>query len=330
LTCQKGVAMIVFQRFARVAACALGVLFAGAAMAGAYPDKPIRLLVPYPPGGITDVLTRSLAELMRKELGQPVIVENKPGANTAVAAQALATAPADGYTVMMAFQSQAVAMTLYSKPGYDLVRDFAPVTLLATGSFLVAAHPAMPVKSVKELIAFAKARPGQVNVGLAGSGLILAAHLFYGMAGVKMTDVIYRSTPQSLTALLSGEVSAGFLPASPALPHIKSGKLRTLAVTAAQRRSIAPDLPTVAEAGLPGYEASSFYGLLVPIKTPPEIVARLHAESVKVLGQPELKAQFGTTDLEPAGSTPDQFGALIRSEIEKWGKIVKAAGLRPE
>jgi tripartite-type tricarboxylate transporter receptor subunit TctC len=221
-------------------------------------------------------------------------------------------------------------MTLYSKPGYDLVRDFAPVTLLATGSFLVAAHPAMPVKSVKELVAFAKARPGQVNVGLAGSGLILAAHLFYGMGGVKMTDVIYRSTPQSLTALLSGEVSVGFLPTSPVLPHIKSGKLRALAVTKAQRLSIAPDLPTVAEAGLPGYEASSFYGLLVPTKTPTEIISRLHAESVKVLGQPELKAQFGTTDLEPAGSTPEQFGALIRSEIEKWGKIVKAAGLRPE
>jgi tripartite-type tricarboxylate transporter receptor subunit TctC len=169
-----------------------------------------------------------------------------------------------------------------------------------------------------------------VNVGLAGSGLILAAHLFYDMTGIKTTNVTYRSTPQSLTALLSGEVSVGFLPTSPALPHIKSGKLRALAVTKARRVPIAPELPTIAEAGLPGYEASSWYGLLVPVKTPPEIISRLHAESQKVLAQPDLKAQFATTDFEPGGSTPEQFGALIRSDVEKWGKIVRAVGLRPD
>jgi tripartite-type tricarboxylate transporter receptor subunit TctC len=194
----------------------------------------------------------------------------------------------------------------------------------------VAVHPTVPVKSVKELIALAKARPGQVNVGLAGSGLILAAHLFYNMAGVKMTDVLYRSTPQSLTALLSGEVSVGFLPVSSALPQVKSGKLRALAVTKSQRIAVAPELPTVAEAGLPGYEATSWYGLMAPAKTPGEIVARLNAETNKALQLPEVRAQYASVDFEPGGGTVEQFGALVRADVEKWGKLVRAAGLKPD
>jgi tripartite-type tricarboxylate transporter receptor subunit TctC len=295
-----------------------------------YPAKTIRLIVPVGAGAATDMVARFVASPLSTALGRQVVIDNRPGVGGNIGAELAAHAPPDGYTVMMGFVSQSINMTLYAKPGYDLARDFAPVTLLAWGSFVAASHPTMPVKSVKELIAFAKARPGQVNVGLSGSGNILAAHLFYSMTGMKVTNVNYRSTPQSLTALLSGEVSLGFLPVSPALPHIRSGKLRALAVTRAQRLSIAPELPTVAESGLPGYEASSWYGLLVPAKTPTEIVSRLNAETLKVLGQADVKAQFATTEFEPSGSTPEQFGALIRNDIGKWGKIVRAIGLRPE
>jgi tripartite-type tricarboxylate transporter receptor subunit TctC len=310
---------------------AFAIALVGASPACAqYPGKTIRMIVPVGAGAATDIVARFIGPPLSTGLGRQVVIDNRPGVGGNIGAEIAANSPPDGYTVMMGYISQAINMTLYSKPGYDLVRDFAPVAHIATGAFLVAVHPTMPVKSVKELIVLAKAHPGQVNVGLAGSGLILAAHLFYGMAGVKMTDVLYRSTPQSLTALLSGEVSVGFLPISAALPQVKSGKLRALAVTKAQRLSIAPELSTVAEAGLRGYEATSWYGLLVPAKTPADIVARLHAESMKALGQADLKAQFASVDLEPAGGTPEQFGALIRSDVEKWGKIVKAAGLRPE
>ena len=306
-------------------------LIAACAPASAqYPAKPVRMIVPVGAGAATDMVARFVAAPLSTALGRQVVIDNRPGVGGNIGGELAANSPPDGYTVMMGFVSQAIGMTLYSKPGYDLVADFAPVSLIAWGSFLAATHPTMPVKSVKDLIAFAKARPGQVNVGLSGSGVILSAHLFYTMSGIKVTNVNYRSTPQNLTAVLSGEVSMSFLPTSPALPHIKSGKLRGLGVSSTRRVAIAPDLPTIAEAGLPGYEATSWYGLLVPAKTPAEVVARLHAELQKVLAQPDLKAQFATTDFEPGGSTPEQFGALIRSEVVKWGKIVKAVGLRPD
>jgi tripartite-type tricarboxylate transporter receptor subunit TctC len=310
-------------------ACAIG-LAAATPVRAQYPVKPVRLIVPVGAGAATDMVARFVAPPLSTALGRQIVVDNRPGVGGNIGAEVAANSPPDGYTLMMGFVSLSISMTLYGKPGYDLARDFAPVSLIATGSFLAAAHPALPARSVKELIAFAKARPEQLNVGVSGAGVTLAAHLFYSMTGIKATSVTYRSTPQSLTALISGEVSVAFLPTSPALPHVKSGKLRPLGVTTARRVRIAPEIPTVAEAGLPGYEATSWYGLLVPVKTPPEIVSRLHAETQKVLAQPDVKAQFGTTDLEPEGSTPEQFGALIRSDIEKWGKIVKAIGLRPE
>jgi tripartite-type tricarboxylate transporter receptor subunit TctC len=295
-----------------------------------YPVKPVRLIVPTGAGAATDIVARIVAPPLSTALGRQLVIDNRAGVGGNIGAEIAANTPADGYTLMMGFVSQAVNMTLYSKPGYDLATDFAPVILVATGTFLVATHPTMPVKSVKELIAFAKARPGQLNVGLAGSALILSAHLFYNMAGVKMTDVLYRTTSPSLTALLSGEVSVGFLPTSAALPQVKAGRLRALAITKATRVAIAPQLPTIAESGLPGYEANSWYGLLVPARTPPEIVARLHAESAKVIAQPEVKALFAGSDLEPGGGTPEQFGALIKGDVEKWGKLVVASGLKPE
>ena len=295
-----------------------------------YPTRTIRFIVPFAAGSANDIVARFVGLPLSDALGRPVVIDNRPGAAGNIGAELVAHSPPDGYTVMMANVSLAISVTLYSKLGYDLVKDLAPVSWLASGSFLMVVHPSVPARSVKELIALARARPGQFNVATSGAGNFLASQLFQGMTGVKMTNVTYRSTPFVLTALISGEVSVGFPGSSAALPHVKSGKLRGLAVTSARRSPIIPDVPTIVEAGVPGYEASPWYGLMVPARTPPEIISRLHAESVKALNRPDVKERFGATDLEPTGSTPEQFGAHIRSEIEKWGKIVKATGLRPD
>ena len=310
---------------------ALALALADAVPAHAqYPSRPIRLIVPFGAGSANDIVARMIGSPLSEALGRQAVIDNRPGAGGNIGAELVVISPPDGYTIMMGNISHAIAMTLYSKPGYDLVKDFAPVTLLASGTFLVAVHPSVLAKSVKELIALAKTRPGEINVATAGFGVYLASQLFNSMAGIKMTPVTYKSTPQAVTALIGGEVSVGFPGTSAALPHVRSGKMRGLAITGAQRVSIVPDLPTVAEAGVPGYEASPWYGLLVRTGTPAEIISRLHAESVKVLKQPDVKERFGATDLEPIGSTPEQFGIHIRSEISKWGKIVKATGLRPD
>ena len=295
-----------------------------------YPNKTIRLIVPFGAGSANDTVARLISTPLSTALGRPVVIDNRPGVAGNIGAEIAAKTPPDGYTVMMTNISHAISMTLYDKPGFDLVKDFAAVSLLASGSFLLAVHPSTPAKSVKELIALAKARPGQLNVATAGSGIYLASQLFNGMTGIKMTNVTYRSTPQAVAALVSGETSVGFPATSSAFPHVESGRLRALGVTSVQRLSIARDLPTVAEAGVPGFEASPWYGLMVPAGTPQDVIARLHAESVKALSQLDVKERFGTTDLEPIGSTPEQFGAYVRSEIAKWGKIVKASGLRPD
>ena len=310
---------------------ALALALADAVPAHAqYPSRPIRLIVPFGAGSANDIVARMIGSPLSEALGRQVVIDNRPGAGGIIGAELAANSPADGYTLLMGNISHAISVSLYSKLAYDLVKDFAPVTLLASGTFLVAVHPSVPAKSVKELIALAKTRPGEINVATAGFGVYLASQLFNSMAGIKMTPVTYKSTPQAVTALIGGEVSVGFPGTSAALPHVRSGKMRGLAITGAQRVSIVPDLPTVAEAGVPGYEASPWYGLLVRTGTPAEIISRLHAESVKVLKQPDVKERFGATDLEPIGSTPEQFGIHIRSEISKWGKIVKATGLRPD
>jgi len=295
-----------------------------------YPARPIRFIVPFAAGSANDIVGRIIGPPLSEALGRPVVIDNRPGAAGNIGAELAAHSPPDGYTVMMGNISHAISMTLYSKPGYDLVKDFAPVSLLASGSFLMVVHPSVPAKSVKELIALARARPGQLNVATSGAGVILASELFLGMAGVKMTNVTYRSTPQAITGLVSGEVSVGFPGTSAAVPHVRSAKLRGLGVTSLQRSPMTPDIPTVAEAGVPGYEASPWYGLMVPARTPMEIISRLHTESVKALNRPDVKERFGTTDFQLIGAGPEQFGTHIRSEIAKWGKIVKATGLRPD
>jgi len=313
-----------------------GLIALAAALAGAvpahaqYPTRSIRFIVPYAAGSAPDIVGRIIGTPLSEALGRPVVIDNRPGAAGNIGAELVAHSTPDGYTVMMANLSLAISVTLYSKLGYDLVKDLAPVSWLAAGSYLMTVNPSVPAKSVKELIALARARPGQLNVATSGAGIFLASQLFQGMTGVKMTNVTYRSTPFSLTALVSGEVSVGYPSSSAAFPHVTSAKLRGLAVTSARRSPIMPDVPTIAEAGVPGYEASPWYGLMVPARTPPEIISRLHAESVKALNRPDVKERIGATDLKPVGSTPEQFRTHIRSEIEKWGKIVKASGLRPD
>lgn len=310
---------------------AIAVVLAGMAAAHAqYPTRPIRLIVPFAAGSGNDTVARFIQPQLSAALGQQVVIDNRAGAAGNLGAEVAAKAPPDGYTVMMGNIAHAISVTLYSRLGYDFVKDFAPVTLLASGSFTLAVHPSLPVKSVKELIAFAKKRPGELNVATAGAAIQLLAKLLDGMAGIKMTEINYKSTPQAVTALISGEASVGFPATSSVVPYVRSGKLRALAVTSARRSSMVPNIPTFAESGVPGFNVTSWYGLVVPAGTPREIVARLHEAAVTALRNPEVKKRFDSTDLEPGGSTPEKFGAFIHSEVAKWAKVIQESGMRGE
>jgi len=230
--------------------------------------------------------------------------------------------------MLMGNIAHSISVTLYRRLNYNFVKDFAPVTQLASGSFTLAVHPSLPAKSVRQLIALAKKRPGEINVATAGAAIQLSAKLLQSMAKIKLTEINYKGTPQSITALISGESSVGFPATSSVLPHVKAGRLRALAVTSAQRSFVAPNLPTLSEAGVPGFNVSSWYGLVVPAGTPREIVARLHDAAVVALRKPDVKKRFDTTDLEPVGSTPEKFGAFIRSEVSKWEKVIKESGMQ--
>ena len=295
-----------------------------------YPTKPIRLVVAFPPGGGSDTLARILSPRLSAALGQQVVVDNRPGAGANIGAEVAAKSPPDGHTVFMGNVAHAINATLYSKLGYDLVRDLAPVSLLTSTPNIVVVHPSVPVKSVKELVAFAKARPGQLDLASSGSGSSahLAGALFNNMAGIRMNHIPYKGGGPAVVALVGGEVSVGFATTPSVIQHVKSTRLRGLAVTTAQRSPSVPDLPTVSEAGLKGYEASTWYGLMVPTGTPRDAIARLHGESVKLLKLPDIKERLDATGFEVIGTTPDEFGAYIRSEVEKWGEVVKAAGVR--
>ena len=307
---------------------ALAAVPAGLAPAHAqYPVKPVRLIVTFAAGSGTDTVARFIQPQLAAALGQQVVIDNRAGAGGNVGAEVAAKAAADGYTVLMGNSAHSVSMTLYSRPGFDLTRDFTPIILLASGSFTLATHPSIPARSVKELVAFARKRPGEINVATGGATIRLAAKMFESMAGIRMTEVIYKSTPQAITAVISGEASAGFPATSVVIPHVRAGKLRALAVTSPRRSSVAPEIPTVAESGIPGYEVVTWYGLMVPTGTPREIIAQLHLAATNALEHPEVRKRFETTDLEPAGSTPEQFGAFVRSEVAKWAKVIRDSGM---
>ena len=297
-----------------------------------YPVKPLRLIVPYPPGGGTDTLARLLVQKLSEALGQQVVLDNRPGAGANIGVEVAAKSPPDGYTLLLATIANAISASLYSKLNYDLVKDFSSVTLLATTPHMLVVHPSVPARSVKEFVALATARPQQLAYSSSGSGTPshLAGELFASMTGVRLVHVPYKGGGPSVIALLSGEVSVGFATMPSVIPHVKAGKLRALAVTTAQRSPSFPQLPTISEAGVPGYDAGSWYGLLVPAGTPKEVVARLNAETVKLLKLPEVKERLDSAGFEVLVSTPEEYAAFTRNEIEKWAKVVKASGARAD
>ena len=315
-------------RFARLLllGCALAALPAHAE----YADRPLRLIVPYPPGGGSDVLGRIVGPKLSEALRQPVVVENRPGAGANIGAQIAAKAPADGYTLFLGNVAHAINASVYPKLGYDLLKDFVPVTMLATTPNVLVVHPSVPATSVKELIALAKAQPGKLDYASFGSGSLahLSGELLNSMAGIQLMHIPYNGGGPASIAVISGQTAVGFPTSPTALPQIKAGMLRALAVTNLQRSPSMPDLPTMSEAGVPGYEANNWLGMLVPAGTPPEIVTRLNAEIRKLLAVPETKEKLSGAGFEVATTSSEEFAAYLRSEVQRWGRIVKAVGAR--
>jgi tripartite-type tricarboxylate transporter receptor subunit TctC len=309
--------------------CAL--LFAGSAVADDYPSKSIRLLVPFTAGGALDTVARLLSDPMTKGLGKAVVIDNRGGAGGVVGMDAAAHAPPDGYTVLLAHSGFTAMPGLYRTLSFDPVRDFDGVSIAVSGSFVVAVNPNVPLHSIADLIAYAKANPGKLSYGSAGVGstVHLAAELFKNMAGVDILHVPYRGVGPAITDLLGGQIQIVFAPASNVLPLATSGQLRALAVTSAKRSTLAPDLPALAET-LPGYEAVGWYGLAVPAGTPKPTIARLNAEANRALASNELIEKMRVQGYEPVGGTPEQASAWIKAEVERWTKVIRGAGIQPQ
>ncbi len=311
---------------AAAAACAL---LPGLAAAQAFPSKPITIIVPFAAGGTTDILARIIAQGMGAELGQSVVVDNRAGAGGNIGGQVAARAPADGYTLFMGtVGTHAINAALYKKMPFDPVKDFAPLTRVANVPNLLVANPAQPFKTVQELIAYAKANPGKVNFGSSGNGssIHLSGELFKSMTKVDMQHVPYKGSAPAVTDLLGNQIAIMFDNMPSAIQHVRSGKLRAIAVTTAKRSTELPDVPTIAEAGVPGYEATSWFGMFAPAATPAPVVAQLNATLVKVLAQPDIKKKLAEQGAEAAGETPAQFADFIQKESVKWGRVVKESG----
>lgn len=315
---------------------AAAIVFAALLLTGAawaqYPARPVRLIVPFPPGGGTDTMARTIGPKLGEALGQQVVPENRGGAGANIGAEIAAKSAPDGYTLMLATITNAIGATLYRKLNYDLVRDFAPITQLATTPHILVVHPSVPVKSVRELIALARARPGELAYSSSGSGSAahLAGELFNSLTGIKTTHVPYKGGGPSMIGLVGGEVSLSFATMPSAIGYVRAGRLRGIAVTTARRSPSAPELPTVAETGVAGYEAGSWYGLSAPAGTPKEIVARVHAETIKVMALPEVRERLFNAGFEVVTSNPGEFAAFTRNEIQKWGRLVKSIGLKAD
>lgn len=313
----------------------LAVLCAAAAAvqaADTYPSRPIRMIVAYPPGGGTDQVGRLMADQLTQTLGQNVVIDNRGGATGNIGTELAARAVPDGYTLLMGnVAPNAVNVSLFKKLGFDPVRDFSPVSLVAITPNILVAHPSQPVKTIKELLALAKAKPGALNFPSAGVGSSshLAGELLKSLAKIDMVHVPFKGGGPALVAMISGEVQIMFATMPAAMPHVKSGKARAIAVTTAKRSQAMPELPTIAEAGVTGYEASTWYGLLAPAKTPKPVVDRLHAETVKILAGP-ARQRLEVQGFEPVGGTPAEFSAYIKSEIVKWAKVIKDANIPAE
>jgi tripartite-type tricarboxylate transporter receptor subunit TctC len=318
---------------ARVLAAAFVLVLPSLAAAQTdYPNRPVRIVVPYAPSGSTDNIARIVGAQISKTLGQPVVIENKPGAASAVGSQFVTRSPADGYTLLLGTATLAINKSLRKDLGYEVESDLAPIANAAGGPFLVLVHPDFPAKTVAELIAYAKANPGKLNFGSPGTGTTnhLAGELFGSTAGIKMVHVPYRGEGLGVTATLAKEIEVMFATYSAAGGFVESGQLRALAVTGERRISLLPNVPTAAESGLPGYTAGFWNGFLAPAQTPKPIIDRLNAEIIAALRSDDVKRRFGTLGLEIIEQTPEQFRALILSDIEKWAKVVSAAGVKPE
>jgi tripartite-type tricarboxylate transporter receptor subunit TctC len=295
----------------------------------AWPSRPIRFILPFPPGGGTDILGRLIAERLSASLGQPVVTENRGGAGGNVGAEAAAKSAPDGYTIVLVAPSLAISPTLYSKINYDPVKDFAPVSLVATVPNVMVTQPSLPGE-LQEFIAFAKARPGTLNFGSGGAGTSnhLAGELFNIVTGARLVHIPYKGVNLAMQDVLAGNVHLVFIGIPAAVPHIKAGKLRALALVAPKRSSALPDVPTVAEAGLRDFEVTTWYGVLAPAGTPRSTVNRLNAELVKIMHSPELKDRLAATGTEPLTSTPEEFADYIKREIAKWGDVVRKSGAK--
>jgi tripartite-type tricarboxylate transporter receptor subunit TctC len=316
----------------RIAALVFSLGAVGTAFAqGAYPSKPIRIVVPFAAAGTTDILARAVGNEMQKAMGQPVVVENRPGAGGNLGSDVVAKAAPDGYTLLVgAVSPQAINVTLYPKMPYDVMRDFVHITLIAAVPNVLEVHPSVPVKTVKELIALAKSKPGQLTYASSGSGtsIHLSAELFKTMAGVDMLHIPYKGSGPAITDLVGGQVQLMFdnLPSS--IAQIKAGKLRAIAVTTLKRSPALPDVPTIAESGLPGYDASSWFGMHAPAGTSKDIVQKLYQVVSKSLHTSEMTERLATQGAEAVGNTPEEFTEFVRAEIAKWAKVVKASGAR--
>ena len=300
------------------------------AFAQSYPVKPIRLVLPYPPGGGTDVIARPLAQKLTEQLGQQVIVDNRGGAGGNIGMEFVAKSPADGYTLLFALTAQyAVNPSLYPKLPYDPVRDYAPISLLANAPYLLVVHPALPAKSVAELVTLVKARPGQLSYSSSGngSGAHLAGEMLRSLAHVEIVHVPYKGAGPAMPDLIAGQVQLSFITYTVAGPHIKTGRLRALGVTTAKRSPTLPDLPAIGET-VAGYDSAVWYGFAAPAGTPPEIVSKLNTEVLRVLAAPDFRSRITLEAVSPIGSTPEEFGSFMKSEIVRWAKVVRDSGAK--
>jgi tripartite-type tricarboxylate transporter receptor subunit TctC len=313
-------------------AAVLASLTISGALGQSYPAKPIRLIVPSSPGGGTDITGRIVAQKLTELLNQQVVVDNRAGAGTRIGNEIVAKSPPDGYTLLMGLSTLAIIPAVYKSVSYDALKDFAPISQVVSVPNVLVVHPSLPARSVKELIALGKSRPRDLVAGSAGSGTSphLSLELFKSMAGIEMVHVPYKGSGPGLVALVSGEVAVFFPSASSATPHIKANRVRPLGVTTATRTEALPDVPSIAEAGLPGYEATQWFGVLAPAGTPQAIVERLHKEIVTALKSPDVAKQLSTQGAQIVASSPEQFAAYIRTETKKWAEVVKAAGIKPQ
>ena len=333
MTQSLGLRTRTFGALASVALVLLGALASGTAIAQAYPTRTIRLVVPFPPGGATDIITRSVAQKLSEQLGQSVVVDNKPGAGGSIGSDLVAKAAPDGYTILMATTStHSIGPALNPKLPYNPERDFAPVSLVATSPNLLVVTPTIPVNNLKEFIAYAKAHPGQLNYASSGTGTIvhLSGELFKSMTGLDIVHVPYKGTALALPDLINGQVTMIFDNIVSAMPQVKSGKVKVLAISSAKRSSLVPDVPTMAEAGLPGYTSDTYFGVFAPPGTPKEIVDRLSRELAKAVNAPDVKERLAGQGAEAVGGSPADLAKAVRADAEKWGKVIKNAGVKVE